>query len=398
MASFDYDIDTSVIVERIYPLVEKSLDKSFAPFKRVVADFINYNYDQLYAPATYDIIRFRQSDIDKMFKALEIQESDIVEIMKDCWYWDKPLNPQCAKEPYVVTLMMVIRYFIIKNKQKEAELATMYLAFSGKFYASLFGASFPKAYPAKYKEVMDYVVNFMLTDKFSLRKEGTVFGAIRQLCVTYLETYRNDFKDKDLSDDGVKSLVQQLRDREKSFIQNIANLYYKAYDNKLYLQYATDNLEDGAEFRITTNDATTAAKYTESTIQYLTTHEVSLQLCNKCKDQNVKALEIKNIMESIFADNNNLDSVRRVVNILICDYMRHYPGKSISSVEFISHSIKAKPNIKDPYIIEMKETVLKWLDENSEQYRKRKSRLATQMSYYRAVLMYLVLVINKVAT
>lgn len=392
-----YDKDTNVIVKKLYPLIAKSLDKSYMPFKKVVAEFINSRYDDMYAPAPYNVIYFSQTDIDKLFKSLEITEEQVIGIMEECSYWGIPYNPQCAKEPYVVTLMCVLRYFLIKGKQKEAELAAIYLAFSGKFYASLFGAAYPKAFPIKYKEVMDYVVNFMLTDKFSLRKEGHVFGAIRAMCITYIETYKKDLTSKDITDDDMGKLIQQLRDRERSFIMNIANLYYQAYENKLYLQYSTDNLEDGAEFRITTNDAARAAKYTESAIHYITTTDVSLQICNKCKDQNVKALEIKNIMESIFSNNTNLDSIRRVINILICDFMSKNPGKPISSVEFISHSIKAKPNIKDPYIIEMKETILSWLDENSEQYRKRKSRLATQMSYYKAVLMYLVLVINKVS-
>ena len=114
-------------------------------------------------------------------------------------------------------------------------------------------------------------------------------------------------------------------------------------------------------------------------------------------NENVKALEIKDIMESILADNKNLPQVKRVVNILICDFMRNYPGVSVGSVEFVSYSVKAKPNTKDKYLIELKETILSWLDENSPNYRKRKSRKATQISYYRSILMYIVLVINKVA-
>lgn len=392
-----YDSDTNVIVTKLYPRIKASLDKSTAEFKRVINEFININYDALYAPAPYDIIYFNQNHIDKMFKALKITEEEVNQIMQECWYWNMPYNPQCAKEPYIVTLMCILRYFIINNKSKDAELVCIFTAFSGKIYASLFGMAFPTAYPIKYKECMDYVVNNMLTDKFSLRKEGTVFGAIRSMCITYLDTYSADFKSKDLSDDRIGKLVQQLRDRERAFLMTIATLYYDAYNNKLYMQYYTDNLEDGAEFRITDNDAAKAARITENTMSYLTSHDVSLQICNKCKDQNIKATEIKYIMESIFGDNKNLDSIRRVVNILICDFMRNYTGKSVRSPEFVSHSIKAKPNIKDPYIIELKSTILQWLDENSENYRRRKSRLSTQMSYYRAVLLYLVLIIDKVA-
>ena len=74
--------------------------------------------------------------------------------------------------------------------------------------------------------------------------------------------------------------------------------------------------------------------------------------------------------------------------------MRNYPNKSVGSVDFIANSIKMKPNTKDAYILEMKKIILNWLDENSPNYRRRKSRVATAISYYKAVLMYLVLAIS----
>lgn len=388
-----YDKITSVIVTKLYPMVETSLNKNTNALKKVIADFINKNYDLLYAIAPYDRIYFGQNDVDAMYKALGFTEKQVIEIMEECFFWDEKYNPQCAKEPYVMTLMMCIRYMLIKGKKKESELVTMYLAFSGKFYASVHGLMFPTAPPSKYPAVMDYVVNNMLTEKFDLRREGTVFGAIRSLCLTWLETYEKDIKGKP-DDDKLGKLVQQLRDRERSFMYNISKLYYDAYSNKNYLNTETDNLESGAEFRLTDNDAAKAARYTESALNYMVSNTVSLQLCNKCKDQNIKATEVKDIMESIISNNDNLPELRRVINILICDFMRNYNGKPVSSVEFLSHSIKAKPNTKDKYIIELKETIAKWLDENSDNYRRRKSRIATQNSYQKAVLMYIVLVIN----
>ena len=389
-----YSNTTSVIIDKLYPVIAKSLDKNLSKFKNNIFDFINDNSSQLYDVAPYDVIYFKQKDIDNIFKSLGITEQEVIEIMRDCFFWKIPYNPPAAKEPYVLVCMMAIRYCLIQKKKKEAELITIYLAFSGKFYASLFtGVVFTKVAPSKYKTVMDYVVNNMLTDKFSLRTQGNVFGAIKLLCVTWLDTYGNDLIGK-IDDDEVGKMIQQLRDREKSFLMNIAKLYYSAYENKNYLNYETDNLSDGAEFRITDNDSLKATRYTETAINYLVTNSVSLNICNKCKDQNIKATEVKDIMESILSDKNNLNDLYRVVNILICDFMRNYPNKSVGSVDFIANSIKMKPNTKDAYILEMKKIILNWLDENSPNYRRRKSRVATAISYYKAVLMYLVLAIS----
>lgn len=392
--------DSNVLVKNLYPVIEKLLAKNDSKFRANIANFINNRHDLLFDIAPYDRIYFNQTDIDNMFKSLGISEPQVQDIIKDCFFYSIPYNPQCAKEPYVMTLMMCIRYYLKNNKRKFAELTTIYLAFSGKFYSSLHGAAFPKCPPSKYKARMDYVINNMLTDKFDLKREGTVFGAVSSLAKTWLDSYspqsgvKWSLTSPKTTDDDFGKLVQQLRDRERSFIMNIAKLYYEAEDN--YMNYETDNLSE-EEFRLTKNDAATAAMITSNTMNFITSNYVSLEICNKCKDQNVKSTEIKDIMESIFSDNENLPDIQRVINIMICDFMRNYPGTRVGSIEFVAYTIKAKPNTKDQYLLELKEIILRWLDENSPAYRKRRSRKATANSYQRSILMYLALVINRVA-
>ena len=389
--------DSNVLIKELYPFISSALEKNSNKFMNNINKFINDRHQQLFDIAPYDRIYFNQTDIDNMYQSLGITEKEVINIVQNCFFWDIPINPQCIKEPYVLTLMMAIRYYLKNNKRKMAEITTIYLAFSGKFYCSLHaGAAFPKAPPSRNKSVMDFVINTMLSEKFDLKREGTVFGAIKSLCITWLDTYEKDLLSNSSSDYKYKELVQQLRDRERSFLMNIAKKFYEAWENKLYLNYETDSLDQEA-FRLTDNDAAIAARITENTMNYLTSNYVSLEICNKCKDQNVKSTEIKDIIESILADNNNLPDVRRVINIIVCDFMRNYPGGKVGSIEFVSYSIKAKPNSKVEWIIELKETILKWLDENSPNYRKRKSRKATQISYYRSILLYFVLIINKIS-
>lgn len=391
----EYNKSTSVIVDKLYPFIEKALDQNLKRLKNVVFDFINENSEQIYDVAPYDIIYFKQKDIDNIYKALRITEEEVNELMDDCFYWHVPFNPPAAKEPYVLIIMMTIRYLLKKKNQKDAEIFGIYLAFSGKFYASLYsGVVFTTVAPSKYRAVMDYVINNMLTLKHDLKAKGNMFNAIRSMVITWLNTYSDILTDNDSLDADIAMVIQQLRDREKSFLMNIALPYFEAYSNKLYLNYETDNLSDTKEFRLTDNDSLKATRYTENTVNYLTSNNISLKICNDCKDSNIKATEVKDIMESIIGNKDNLNDIYRVVNILICDFMRNCPGKSIGSVDFMANSLTMKPNSKDPYIVELKSTILKWLDENSPSYRKRKSRQATAISYYRAVLMYLVFAIS----
>lgn len=388
--------DTGIIGKKIYPLVETALQKNDSKFKANIKKFFQDRHEQLFAIAPYDRIFFNQTDIDNLFKSLGLQEASIKLIMRDIFFWDQPYNPQCAKEPYVEVLMCCIRYYLKKNDKKSAYLACTYMAFTGKFYASVHGAAFPTVAPIKYKSVMDYVINNMLSDKFDLKKYGTVFGAIEAMCKTFVDTYEKQFKEANIADDTFGKLIQQLRNREMSFMMNIQKLYMEAYENKYYLNYESEN-EDPDDFRLPGNDSATALRITESTMNYLTSTYVSLEICNKCKDSNVKALEIKDIMEGILGDKNNLPQVRRLVNIMICNFMAQNPGKKVGSIEFVAFTTKAKPNTKNPVELEQKQIITKWLDENSPNYRRRKSREATANSYVKSITMYFALVINKIA-
>lgn len=384
---------TSAIVDELYPIVDASLKKNSNKLKTTIGRFINKNYELLYATAPYDVIYYTPSDVRDFFNALNIEEQSVKNILRHCYWWDQPLNPQCAKEPYVETCMMAIRYYLKNGKQKEAELTGTYLAFSGKIYASVFtGIAFPVAPPSKYKTVMDYVVNNMLSDKYDLRTKGSVFGAVYSKIQSWLEAYKTKLCGH-ATDEDMKNIVQQLRDRIKDFLMKIAVLYYEAKENGNYLNYENDNLSQD-NFHLSDNDSLRAERYTQNAVTYMTTNAVSLQICNQCKDSNIKATEIKGIMESILGNKEYIQDLYTVCNILICDFIKNYPKKTLG-IDFVSNSMKMRSNTKDKYWITLKETILRWLDENSPAYRKRKSRKATAISYYKAVLLYITLSIVK---
>lgn len=389
-----YNGTTSVIVDTLYPKVAKLLDTNWNKAKKVFEKFFQDNNTQIYDIAPFDNIYFRQSDINNLMNAVGISEQEVRAIMEDCFYWNIPYNPQAAKEPYVLICICIIKYHMMKKKEKEAEMTSVYLSFSGKFYASIFsGVAFPKAPPSKHREVMEYVVNNMLNNKFVLKEKGTMFGAIQSLVQTWIEYYKSDILGKQ-SDEEIGKMIQQLRDRIKSFLMNIARQYNKAYQEKLYLNYETQN-ENKEEFRLTDNDSARAARYTEVSVNYITSHAVDLQICQRCRDENITATELKSIMDAILGNKDNIDDIYRVINILISDFIRYYPDKEVGSVDFIAHSIKAKPNSKDKYILELRDIISKWLMENSVNYRRRRTRPATDASYKRAVTLYITLTICK---
>lgn len=388
-------VDSNYILDELYPLVKSKLDNKNIERKFIsnIAQFFNAKSTQINDIAPYTNIYFNQSDLDKLFKSIDITEKEIIDILSKCWFWDQDIRPKCTKEPYVEVLMCAIRYYIISNNIKYTEMVTIYTLFSGKFYASIYSSLW--RFPVN-PSIMDYVINNNLSDKYDLKKEGTVFKAIKKLANTYLDKYSKDIASRDHSDNDFKNNIQQLRDREKSFLGNIFTSYIEAAESKSYLNYETDNL-DPDKFRITDNDSAKASRITESAIGILTTQKVSREYCNNAHDSRVKSEQVQSILENIIlSDKNNIPQLKRVINIMICDFMSGNPGVPVNSAAFLSYAITAKPNTKNDLVIEMKTTILSWLEQDAV-YRKRSATKATAISYYRSIVCYLAQVIMKAA-
>lgn len=392
--------DSLIIHGEIYKKVLTAIKKNERKFLLAVNKFFNVRHDQVHAIAPYDRILYNQRDIDDIFNALDLNEKEILVMMKNCPYYSIPNNPQNPKEPITIVLYCIARYYLKSNNRKKAELVTTYLAFTGKFYASIHGLLWKKFPPLQYKEVMDFVINNVLSEHFLLKSEGTLFKAIMKLVQSFLDKYEKSIKADDTTDNeiaGPNGILQTLRDREKFMLKNVASAYYEAFENRNYLNYEQDNLEDGSKFRITDNDAARAARLTDNVINYLMSTTVSLDVCNKAKNELIGSMEIKDIIETIMSNKDNIPVLKNVITILICDYFRAYPKGDVASLEFVAYSFKQKPNVKDKYVLEMRQAIYDLLEDSSANYRKRKNNKNRKGAYHRAILYYIVLTINKVA-
>lgn len=387
----------AVIIEKIYPIIADAMKTRKSQLKACIGRFIHARHEQLYDYAPIDRIYFKQQDINDFFHSINVDEKEIKAIIKTIYWWDEDELAAC-KDPFSLSMLMVIRYFLLNPKEDDSkktlfELSYMYLAFSGKFYASCHYKRFPSFTPKR--EVMDYVINYMLSKKFDLVRTGSVWGAINSLTKTWITTYEDVMKEPE--DEQVSMVIHQLYGRIYAFLRNISEPYYKAYEEKLYVNAESDNYSDDGNYRIANNNSTIAATITENTMNYMTTTAVSITRCHAASSSGVDPNEIKAIFENILNKNSSIDELRDVINILITDFMRTHPdvrGSDIpTSVDFIAHSTAMKPNTKDKDILRMKDIILGWLN-SSERYRSIKTQ-TTKNNYYKAILAYIALTINE---
>lgn len=385
--------ESCVISQKLYPVVAKAYDQNKSAIKKVIGEFITSKYSSLYATTPHDRINFSKDDYDKFWKAIKLQEKQVENIMHDCFFYKppfdkRPYNPRSAKSPFTAVIFCCIKKALKDKDKKMSELLSIYLAFSGQFYPSIHSGFW--TYGAN-KGVMEYIVNNKLSGKFDLKKYGNVFSAVQNICSVWLNYYEKDIIDPNLDDDSYSTLIQQLHDREKSFLKNIATIYYENKDN--YINYTRNNL-DPDNYILQDNNSSLANKYTEIAVNYLVTRDINYAHCGMVADENVRRDEIKNIMSSILHNKDNIDEVRELVNIIITDFIKNYPEEQISGVKFLTYSMATKPNTKDKNLIREREIIIKWLTDNSVDYVRRKSRQSTATSYYKCVLKMICLGIN----
>ena len=176
---------------------------------------------------------------------------------------------------------------------------------------------------------------------------------------------------------------------------NIATIYYKAYQDKnIYIAYDTDDVSDD-NYHIADNDAFKAQRALDNALSYMANKGIDYPSCKVSCNESIKFDELKSILENIFANKENEPLIKEYITIMISLYFRDSKAKDIRDISFISYSIKPTPNSKDKYVIKKKELLDKILVNNSENFTRRRSRLATESAYYRAINAYFSLITQK---
>lgn len=383
---------TDVILKQLYPKVDKSMKANLSQWKKLMSSFLQDRSEALYDIAPIDRIYFTQEDEDKFFEALKITKAEVTEILQKTYYYNEINNKFdiLVKDEHAILALTVIRYFIMKNDTKNTELAALYLSFTGKIYASAHYRSFNIA-PTEYRHVMEYAINNM-SNKYDIVKEGSVIGAIRSLDKTFINSYKTRFKEYD--DEDVSYLIQQLKNRVAAFIKNIAKEFYKAYENREYITYDSDNMSED-NYHLSDSDSLKLERSINKAINKIESSTTDFRLCKMCADSNVRTDELKAIIDSIMTKPENFTLVKELIRNICTYYFTNSKTKDVRDVEFLSFSISPKPNSKDKLYLRNKEIIETLLLANSDKYKTRSKRVATKISYNTVLLKYFVFVIHE---
>ena len=393
MPAFKVTTGTTAIKDIIYAEVEKKLSVQAvsAKYKQFISKFIQKREKQLYANIPSHQTYYSVEDINEWYQFTNIDQKLVKDALKKTYYGKIPnFKPLCAKDDSTIALLCAVRYYFLNKKDIELKLALFNLCFSGKLYPSIFYKAF-RYEPAEH--VMEYVLNHMMTNKFNIIKYGNVMATITATGETWLDTYKDRFKD--FSDEDAVYMLQQLYNRIDGLIHNISSLYYEAYKNKdLFITYDVDDVSTD-NFRLADNDSFKITRIVENAIREITTKGIDFVNCKIASNDMVKFDELKGIIDALVANRENLALLDEYITLMVSLYFQENKNESIKDIAFISYSIKPTPNSKNKYVNKKKEILDKILINNSPNFARRRSRAATESAYYKCINAYLALMIQK---
>lgn len=385
------------IRDSIYKKVEDTLSKPANDklFKRYVGEFIDRNSTKLHTAGPVYRIVFSDNDKSQFYKLFNVTEDEINVVMAQV---TKSINENVEwrllrNNPIFTLFFCVIRFYAIKKDDNGVRMALAIMALA--MYPSMHSKYF-KFQPNE--AVMQYTMD-NLTNKFTIKKSGHIFGALMESinqCYEFHSKCDPSRKIANGSDLACVAFIMRVRNSQNSFMKHIANEFMANHEKNLRVNIVTDVYDDNIALDLD-NDSNKVETVTNKVVMQLITHGVDIRLADMAaKTAQVSINDIRNYLTLIVVDDNREELIRFIESII---FLYLYEGKrrveDINSKAFLAFSLEIyrKGNSANPNIVNIKTTLDKW--SSLVGIDKTFTRSATLINYRRAIYTFFVFAIQK---
>lgn len=378
----------SVILNTFYSSVEKALSdpNNVKKIKLAVNEFIDRNRDKLTALGpTYKII-FTDSDMEKIFDAIDIPAIKIKEVIDKTPYLKN--QKIITITPFNVIMPLLIRYFKLKKNEDMVNTCLIYLTLS----------TYPMVHYKYFRyepneNIMNYTIN-NLSNKFKIKQSGTLYQSLIDMAVVSDKNYHAAVlrcTDKDIVD-----YLMSLKTRLSTRLKKISTEFYKNEKNKLYLNIEIDNTTDEDNYHEADSNMFLVDRVTNNVVLKLLVDGPNFNLiklsANYCQ---VSVNELRNYIHTMI-NTENREEIKQIIESIL--YLFFYDSQNtkeqINSNKFLLYCLELykKSNTTDKNIIKIKRILDGWLERLGTY--KKTQRLATINNFRKALFMFFVTTIQ----
>jgi len=379
---------SKLFLDELYPKVEYHLKQNSISMnlQRHIIKFIDKNSEVLYHNAPSKRLYFRDIDKEIVMKLCDFTPKEISNVIKKNEFigttW-RTLN-----QPHFWILLLAVKFYMENKKEKEMYQTLVFLTLC--FYSSIQYKYF--RYEPN-ENIMAYTIN-NLSNKYDIKKFGTVFKMLFETCKGNHEFYINELKSGD--DLGLRTYISGLRTRINSKIQNIFDEFEKVRKQGLYLNLDEEN-QDEENFHEMDNASFQIVKISEKVTLKILTGRIEEKLLRIAAQNN--GINVNSLRTAVY---NIIDKKNHEVKDFIVLILQMYlitgknEVKSISSKKFILECINtySKSNTVDKTVLQIKSILDKWLIDCSEKYVKT-NRVASKSNFRKAIFFYFIFIIQQ---
>jgi len=375
-----------ILVKSIYDNITDGLKENEQEMYRLILKFIDKNSEVLNHNIPSKRLYF-SDEIDRLpiYNFCNITPKEIKDIVNSIP--DVKSSWKLINDPFNILMLMVIRYYTVKNNRKMMEISLTYLILS--LYSSLQYKSY--RYPPN-EAIMEYTFN-RLSTKFYFKKYKTILNALLATGSGSHEKYANDLKKED--DTLLINYFVSLRSRLNNQMRMFANEYYKDYKegNTMFNSSDSSDVEDFHENGNISSFIVGVADKVSLNFSINNLDVDSIKVASSLAKTD--PVTLKNALLSI--KEHETAVVKKLIILILQAYLKdtNNPINSVGSKKFITYtiSIYSKSNTKDVTVLEIKDILDSFLSKHSSKY-SHTEREATKGSYRKALFTYFVLIIT----
>lgn len=374
-----------VILNELYPKIENIYDSNQLKIKQLmeyIKKYSDIHSDILLSTNMSKRLIFSDKDKQAVYDSVNMDPNYISsvisksEVIKSSWIK--------ANNPFYVLCILIMRYFLNKNKKDYFEAITVYLNYV--FYTSAHKNSF-RYLPNK--ECMDYTIN-NLSNRFIIKQTGSIYGMIRQ---TAMNAVDNRFNEELLrcSDLDINNILSALDTRISSNVIYIAKKFYENHASGKYMFHSEDN-EDENDFYLADNVSFQIDRLTEAIVTSIITEGFDQNSCIRRSislNSGASAKKLEPMINTIIE--KDIESIRTIISYILVMYIHRSTSNSIKDVKnikFISEMLQIyKSNSNDELLLKIKEKLEYWINITADKYGKNFiSRGKTSLDTYKRAI------------
>jgi hypothetical protein len=362
-------------------------------YSKIQSDYINKNADKLATAGPQYLIVFGDGDHQYYYDLFGLNKEEVTAGIKEVVKSSGAGSDFkfLTNNPILCVLYYCIRYFTVKNDQKAVNSTLGIYALA--IYWSIFTKYFPKGV---IEPVMAYTIDNM-TDRFAIKKCGTIFNT---LCQSINQSYTFHRKRFFIGgDDDICAFAQRIRNDQNSMIKKIANQYTINYKSGKAVTTRNDNYDaDNPIIDDIENSTTKIAILTSSIVPQMISNGVDLRLATAAaKMANISVTDCREYLTQLISNEHmhELESlVQSTLYVFLVNDQRE--SKEIKSQYFLTwgYALFKKTNSKDPNIVNINNILKKWIEVSGiyERYSE-----YVRIRYEKGLFLYIILTIQKYA-